>query len=133
MGLRKLLHECKDAQNVVNFGLKHARGGGLVVSYESLTENPGAVMESVCRELELPVHPIHSSPTTLGKPVVVVTSSRPTTEVFRQITDWKSGLSRKEILAITLFQLLAPLFYRLKGGKMVRYQELHSFVRSKSR
>lgn len=133
MSFHKILHECGDAQNVVNFGLRHSEGGGLVVSYEALTENPDAVMESVCRELGLPLNPIHSGPTTLGKPVVVITSSRQTTKVFRQKTDWKNGLGKKEILAINLFRMFAPLCHRFRGSRMVRYQELRAAVASKGR
>lgn len=131
MSFRKLLHEARDAQDVVNFGYKHALQNGLVVSYETLTENPAAISDKLCRALGLPTDPIHSGPTTLGQSVVVVTSSKKTTEVFRQVGDWRKDLSTRERLAISLFRLVGSLYYRLNGRKKVRYEELREVLAPK--
>lgn len=133
MSLRSLLHECRDAQNMVNSGYDLAMRNGLVVSYEALTENPAAVTESICRELGLPADPVHSGPTTLGRPVVVMTSSRQTTDVFRQEADWRKGLTAREVLAIRLFQCLGPLYYRFHGSRKANYGELRAFLAERGR
>jgi Sulfotransferase family len=128
MSLRGLLHECRDAQNVVNFGYEHALQDGLVVSYETLTEDPAGVINRVCEKLGLPMDPIHAVPTTLGRPVVVVTSSRQTTQVFRQETDWRKDLTAREVFAIQLFRWVGPLHYRLRGRRVVRYDDLRDLL-----
>lgn len=133
MSMRSLLHECRDAQNLVNAGSEHARRNGLVVSYEALTENTAAVIENICRELGLPTDPIHSTPTALGRQVVVTTSSRKTTEVFRQESDWRKGLGLREKLAIRFCQLFGPLYFRFQGEGMADYGDLRALLAKEGR
>ena len=128
MSFRRLLHECRDAQNVVNFGHTHASRGGLVVSYETLTADTPHVVGRLCDELGLPRDPVHEGPTTLGRAVVVATSSRQTTKVFRQEADWKKDLTAREVLAIRLFRLIAPVYYMLKGSRKVAYGEVRALL-----
>ncbi|WAC20194.1 sulfotransferase [Luteolibacter sp. SL250] len=131
MSFRRLVHECRDAQEVVNFGLRHALDGGLVVSYEALTGDTPAITDKICSEVGLPADPVHSGPTTLGRAVVVVTSSRQTTKVFRQESDWTKDLTAREKFAIRFFRLVGPLYYRLKGGRKVPYEELRGVLAAK--
>jgi hypothetical protein len=128
MSLRGILHECRDAQNVVNFGHAHASRGGLVVSYETLTADTQRVVNRLCDELGLPHDPVHEGPTTLGQAVVVITSSRQTTKVFRQEADWKKDLTAREVLAIRLFNSVAPAYYKLMGGRKVAYGEVRALL-----
>ncbi len=133
MSLRSLIHECRDAQNVVNYGHHHHDQGGLVISYEALTENTAAVISDVCQELGLPQDPVHLGPTILGSPVVVSTSSRKTTEVFRQAGDWKDGLTFRELFAVRLFRLFGPLYYRAIGQPKTCYAALRKSLAEKNR
>ena len=131
MSFRRLLHECRDAQDVVNFGYKHALAGGLVVSYEALTENTAAITAKICGVVGLPADEVHSKPTTFGETVVVVTSSRQTTSVFRQEKEWTKDLTGREKLAVRLFRAVAPLYYRLKGRRKICYGDLRALLGAK--
>jgi len=128
LSLGKVLRECRSAQRVVDFGHRHALGNGVVVAYESLTENPAAVIGHVCRELGLEAESVHTGPTTFGKPVVVNTSSRNTTRVFRQENDWRKDLALREIITIRCFGLLGRLCHRLRGKRKIHYRELREML-----
>lgn len=125
MSVRAVLHELRDAQDVVNHGYEQVLGKqGVVVAYERLTEDPKGVIEGVCRELGLPCGEVNGGPTTFGREVVVTTSSRKTTRVFRQEEDWRKGLTALDVLLVRVFQVCGPVFYRMRGRRMVRYGEL---------
>lgn len=126
MSIRSILHECQDVQRIINYGYEHACQDHVVVAYEQLTANVSAEMGRVCGVLDIPFEEILTKPTTLGQPVVVDTSSRQTTEVFRQPTRWQKDLTWWQVMVIRGFQIFGPLWYFVKGCPFVRYDQVLS-------
>jgi len=130
-GIRSIMHEYGDAQRVINEGYREALGGNaVIVTYERLTADPEGESKLLCERLGIPFDEIFARPTTLGQEVVVDTSSRQTTEVFRQVPDWQEGLSRKQIFILSICRIFGPAAYRLRGKRMVSYQALTELLDS---
>jgi hypothetical protein len=128
MTFGRILRECREAQNIINSAHEYSIGREIMVSYEELTANTQAQMQRIAAQLQLPFEPILCTPTTLGTPMVVRTSSRATQEVFRQAPSWKKDLRRNEITAIALYQKLAPAQHRLRGKKFIPYSQLKAVL-----
>jgi hypothetical protein len=120
----RILRECREAQNIINSAHEYSIGREIMVSYEELTANTVAQMQRVAAQLQIPFEPVLCKPTTLGTPMVVRTSSRATQEVFQQAPSWKKDLRGNEILAISLYQKLAPAQHRLRSKKFIPYPQL---------
>ena len=103
MSIRRIFHECRDAQNIVSYCHNHALGRDVVVAYERLTADTAREIARICQELKIPFDEIMTVPTTLGEPVVVHTSSRQTTKVFHWEGNWWDDLTWREVLVIRLF------------------------------
>ena len=73
-----------------------------IVCYEDLTNDPEKVMRGVCRYLGVSYHPCMSKPTIFGESVVVNSSSKVTTEVFKSEISWRSELTTREVLCVML-------------------------------
>lgn len=92
------------------------------VAYEDLVADTPGVMAGVARFLGVPPNPVFETPTTFGEPVVVRTSSRKTTSVFRPAPSWKEGLTRREIAVVAAVRVVARLLPRYN----VRYEALRA-------
>ncbi len=67
MSARSILHECFDAQNVIQEGYEVAVSGeAAVVVYEELTENPMTGIEKLCGEIGIPYEPVNAGPDDIG-------------------------------------------------------------------
>lgn len=129
LGMRRILNEFRDAQRVLNEGYRETLEESVVtVTYEELTENPEGESRLLCQRLGIPFDEIFAKPTTLGEEVVVSTSSRQTTEVFRQVKDWRKGLSRRQVLMLRMCRIFGPAVYRLRGKRMVSYSTLRQLL-----
>lgn len=132
-GMRSIIHEFVDAQRVLNEAHREAsEGNAVIVTYEKLTADPAGESKLLCERLGIPFEEIFSRPTTLGQEMVVDTSSRQTTKVFRQVADWREGLTRKQVFTLNLCRILGPVAYRLRGKRMVPYAEMTQLLDSKA-
>ena len=132
MSVREIISHCVEAQHLVNFAfqLSHEKEEeqAVFVSYEKLTSDTEGEMKRVSRHLGIIFEPILSQPTTLGLPMVVRTSSRATTAVFQQESDWRKGLTAREIRAITIYQKLEPLLFKARREQVVPYVEMQARI-----
>ncbi len=130
LGPRRLLRECHDVQRVITYCARHGASiGRIVVRYEDLTRSPEPVVRSICEAVGIAFEPVMTRPTTLGRTVVVDTSSRPTATVFKQESNWRKDLRALEIWVIwTYFRLLGPLAALLRGRRFVRYSRFSAAV-----
>src|SRR5690606_19721897 len=107
-------HECRDAQRVIEYCSKRLPEGDVVVRYEKLTDDAESEVRRICRQLGLKFESHLTVPTTLGRQVVVSTSSRQTKEVFRQVARWQTDLTWFEITTIWFyFRCVAPVILPL--------------------
>lgn len=127
---RMIWSHCVEAQHFVNFAYEASHWPRderpIFLSYEEMTTSPKTVMQRVAQDLGLTFEPILAKPTTLGIPMVVRTSSRATTEVFRQESSWRKGLTRREILIIQTYRLLSPLIFRRQRETLVPYATMQA-------
>jgi hypothetical protein len=126
IGIRGILHECQDAQRIIAYGYERALREDVVVAYEQLTADVHAEILRVCGLLGIPFEEILTTPTTLGQPVVVDTSSQQTKQVFRQPIRWQQNLTWRQVMVIGGFQIFAPFWYFMKGRPFVRYDQVIS-------
>lgn len=126
LSIRRILHECYDAQRIINYAYEHALQEGLVVAYEQLTADTPGEISRVCGLLGIPFEEVLTQPTTLGRSVVVDTSSQQTQKVFRQPSRWQKDLTLRELATIRCFQIFAPLWSSVKGRPFVKYDQVIS-------
>ena len=90
------------------------------VAYEDLVADTPGVMAGVARFLGVAPNPVFETPTTSGETVVVRTSSRRTTSVFRPAQSWKEGLTRREVAVVTAVRAVARLLprYNARSGAL---------------
>ncbi len=77
--------------------------------YEDLVTRPREEMEKVARFLGVPWTDAFLTPTMFGEPIVVRTSSRRTTEIFRGGEDWREGLTKREAVTVSAIAKAAQL------------------------
>lgn len=122
---RMIWSHCVEVQHFINFAYVASQWPReerpIFLSYEEMTAAPEKTMQRVAQNLGLTFEPILARPTTLGVPMVVRTSSRATTEVFRQASSWKDGLTQREILIIEAFRAFSPLVFRRQHETLVPY------------
>lgn len=124
LSIRRIFHECQDAQRIINYAHERAIREDIVVAYEQLTSDTIGEVTRVCEFLGIPFEEELTKPTTLGHPVVVDTSSQQTTQVFRQPSHWQKDLTLREMTTIHCFQIFAPLWGFVKGRPFVKYDRL---------
>ena len=130
---RTILWHCSEVQHLINYAhqmtFEESAQRPVFIAYEDMTSNTESEIKRVSHELGIAFEPILARPTTLGVAMVVRTSSRATTEVFRQESDWRKGLTPREIRLITLHQKLQTLIFRARREKLVPYETLRQRLR----
>jgi hypothetical protein len=119
--LPQIWKECLEAQTIINYAFHHALKNETVVAYEHLTANTESEMQRIAKSLDLPFEEILTTPSTLGVPVVVRTSSKATQKVFQQEGDWRKDLYSDQIRSIRLSQTLIT---KLMKKQFVPYERL---------
>lgn len=134
---RMIWSHCIEAQHFINFAYEASHWPRderpIFLSYEEMTAAPEKTMQRVAQNLGLTFEPILARPTTLGVPMIVRTSSRATTEVFRQEASWQKGLTRREILIIQTFRSLSPLVFRRQRETLVPYATMQARIEEMAR
>lgn len=115
LSLREIVRETLDPMRVVAAEARLIGAGDtFVVAYEDLVEDTAGVMRAIAGFLGVAYTPDFTAPSVFSSPVVVRTSSRQTTEVFRASVDWHEGLTRRERLVVASARALASLLPRYR-------------------
>ena len=113
LSLAAIAHEVLEPMKVVTAQARMLDAPDIhAVAYEDLVADTHAVMAGVARFLGVAPNPVFETPTTFGEPVVVRTSSRKTTSVFKPAQSWKEGLTRREIAVVTAVRAVARFLPR---------------------
>jgi hypothetical protein len=131
MSSGQIWRECREAQNIINRAFEYS-DREMMVTYENLTNNVESEMKRVVEHLGIGFDKVLTTPTTLGREMVVRTASREEKGVFKQAPDWRSNLTPREIRVISLFQRFAPAMYKLRGQSFVSYSQLQQKLNSTS-
>lgn len=121
--LRKIVEYTLNPLRVVKTQAKRLGDGDtLGVAYEDVVADTPGAMARVARFLDIPYDPVLERPTIFGEPVVVRTSSKQTTSVFKSKTSWRQGLTLREIAIVSL----ARAYARLRPRYRIDYAALRA-------
>ena len=123
LGFFKIWKECESAQDTVGAAFSRKFDCDIVVSYEQLTRDTQAEMKRIAKTIGIDWEEKLGAPTMLCASAVVRTSSEKTAQVFKSEKNWDADLLPYQKRAIRCFHLLAPIFYKLRGRKFVRYEK----------
>jgi len=133
-GYRPPLHTiwfyCFEAQHLINFAHAASQWSPaerpIFLSYEEMTTAPEKTLRNVARKLGIAFEEVLATPTTLGVPMVVRTSSRTTNEIFQQPVSWQQDLTPRELKAIRIYRLFEPLIFRRRRETFVPYATMQA-------
>lgn len=124
--LRKIVGYTLEPLRVMKVQAKRLDDGDtLGVAYEEVVADTPGAMARVARFLGIPYDSIFERPTLFGEPVVVRTSSKRTTAVFRSKVSWRQGLTPREVAVVAL----ARVYARLRPRYRVDYAALRASLR----
>lgn len=130
LSLRAIARETRDSLRVVKAQSRYLDDPRtLTICYEDLVADTVAEMRRVCAFIGVPYSERFTRPSLLGEVVVVATSSRQTTKVFMQESDWSDGLPLRERLTVRFAKALFGLLPRYR----IDYRELRRRVAEKRR
>jgi hypothetical protein len=128
LSLLQIAYQTYDAMRVVTAQSRLLADTGLyMIAYEDLVADTAGVMAGVASFLGVSNTPGFEVPTLFSEPVVVRTSSRQTTAIFRQATSWKDGLTKREQWAVAAVRGIASLLPRFN----VDYPALRQLLRQR--
>lgn len=123
LSLRKIVDYTLDPLRVVKTQAKRLGDADtLGIAYEDVVADTPGAMARVARFLDIPYDPVFERPTLFGEPVVVRTSSKRTTSVFRSKASWRQGLTLREIVIVSL----ARAYARLRPRYRIDYAALRA-------
>jgi hypothetical protein len=128
LSLLQIAHQTYDPMRVVSAQSRLlADRDVFLITYEDLVADTAGVMAEVAEFLGVSNTPKFEAPTIFSEPVVVRTASRQTTAVFRQVTSWKDGLTRREQWTVAAVRGIAALLPRFN----VNYAALRQRLRQR--
>lgn len=130
LSMRKIWFHCIEAQHLINFAYETSHWAPekrpIFLSYEAMTTSPETIMRHVASHLGIPFEPVLTKPTTLGRSMVVRTSSRATTEVFQQAPAWQNGLTQRELRVIQTYNVFKTHVFRKRQEKLISYETMQA-------